>query len=65
MLGGPYPGGPWISEKAVKFRPPTPSEGASNLPPDGSPLLVRRDNLERVEFKRIFLSKDGFDFSFS
>jgi N6-L-threonylcarbamoyladenine synthase len=42
MLGGPYPGGQWISEKALQWKP----------------------NSE-VQFKRIFLSKDAFEFSFS
>jgi N6-L-threonylcarbamoyladenine synthase len=42
MLGGPYPGGQRIGEKAL--------QGKSN---------------SNVEFKRIFLSKSGFEFSFS
>lgn len=42
MLGGPYPGWQWISEKALQWKPNS-----------------------IVEFKRIFLSKDGFEFSFS
>ena len=42
MLGGPYPGGQRISEKALQWKPNS-----------------------DVEFKRIFLSKDGFEFSFS
>ena len=42
MLGGPYPGGQWISEKSAQWKPNS-----------------------DVEFKRIFLSKDGYDFSFS
>lgn len=42
MLGGPYPGGQWISEKALHGKPNS-----------------------DVEFKRIFLSKDTFEFSFS
>ena len=42
MLGGPYPGGQWIGEKAL--------QGKHN---------------SDVEFKRIFLSKDNFEFSFS
>ena len=42
MLGGPYPGGQWIWEKALQWKPNS-----------------------DVEFKRIFLSKDDFEFSFS
>ncbi len=42
MLGGEYPGGPWISKMA--------SEGNPN---------------EDVRFKRIFLDKDKYEFSFS
>lgn len=42
MLWGPYPGGQWISEYALKGKP-------------------NKD----VEFKRIFLSKENFEFSFS
>lgn len=42
MLGGPYPGWQWISEKALQWKPNS-----------------------DVEFKRIFLSKDAFEFSFS
>ncbi|MCX6825200.1 MAG: tRNA (adenosine(37)-N6)-threonylcarbamoyltransferase complex transferase subunit TsaD [candidate division SR1 bacterium] len=42
MLGGPYPGGQRIAEKAL--------QGHAN---------------SDVEFKRIFLSKEGFEFSFS
>ena len=42
MMWGPYPGGQWISEKALQGKPNS-----------------------DVEFKRIFLSKDGFEFSFS
>ncbi len=42
MLGGPYPGWQWISEKAL--------QGNSN---------------NDVKFKRIFLSKETFEFSFS
>jgi tRNA A37 threonylcarbamoyltransferase TsaD len=48
MLGGPYPGGVWISEKAKKY---TESE--------------THDESPKITFKRIFLSKDGFNFSFS
>ena len=42
MLGGPYPGGQWIGEKALQGKPNS-----------------------DVEFKRIFLSKENFEFSFS
>ncbi len=42
MLGGPYPWGQWISEKALKWK-----------------------HNSDVEFKRIFLSKETFEFSFS
>jgi len=42
MLGGPYPGGQRIGEKALQGKPNS-----------------------NVEFKRIFLSKSGFEFSFS
>lgn len=42
MLGGPYPGWQWISEKALQWKPNS-----------------------DLEFKRIFLSKEGFEFSFS
>jgi N6-L-threonylcarbamoyladenine synthase len=42
MLGGPYPGGQRIWEKALQGKPNS-----------------------DVEFKRIFLSKDAFEFSFS
>ena len=42
MLGGPYPGGQRIAEKALQWH-------------------ANSD----VEFKRIFLSKEGFEFSFS
>ncbi|MCX6823810.1 MAG: tRNA (adenosine(37)-N6)-threonylcarbamoyltransferase complex transferase subunit TsaD [candidate division SR1 bacterium] len=42
MLGGPYPGGQRILEKALQGKPNS-----------------------DVEFKRIFLSKEGFEFSFS
>lgn len=42
MLGGPYPGWQWISEKAAQWK-----------------------HNSDVEFKRIFLSKNGFEFSFS
>lgn len=42
MLGGPYPGGQWIWEKALQWKPNS-----------------------DVEFKRIFLAKDAFEFSFS
>ncbi|MFA7298825.1 MAG: tRNA (adenosine(37)-N6)-threonylcarbamoyltransferase complex transferase subunit TsaD [Candidatus Absconditabacterales bacterium] len=42
MMGGPYPGGQRISEKALQGKPNS-----------------------DVEFKRIFLSKEGFEFSFS
>ena len=42
MLGGPYPWGQWIGEKALQGKPNS-----------------------DVEFKRIFLSKEGFEFSFS
>jgi N6-L-threonylcarbamoyladenine synthase len=42
MLGGPYPWGQRIAEKALKWKPNS-----------------------DVEFKRIFLSKDAYEFSFS
>lgn len=42
MLGGPYPGGARIGQKAAQWKPN-----------------------EDVAFKRIFLSHDGYDFSFS
>jgi len=42
MLGGPYPWGQRISEKALQWKPNS-----------------------DVEFKRIFLSKENFEFSFS
>ena len=42
MLGGPYPGWQWISEKALKWKPN-----------------------DSITFKRIFLSHDEYDFSFS
>jgi N6-L-threonylcarbamoyladenine synthase len=42
MLGGPYPGGRWIDDKAAQWK-------ANDL----------------VAYKRIFLSKDEYDFSFS
>jgi N6-L-threonylcarbamoyladenine synthase len=50
MLGGPYPGGQWISEKANKSTP--------------SPSFVKEGNII-LPFKRIFLSKESFEFSFS
>ena len=48
MLGGPYPGGVWISEHAKKY-----SESETH------------DESQKVTFKRIFLSKEWFNFSFS
>ncbi len=42
MLGGPYPGGQRIAEKAAKWKPN-----------------------DDIQFKRIFLSKENFEFSFS
>lgn len=48
MLGGPYPGGVWISEHAKKY-----SESETH------------DESQQVHFKRIFLSKEWFNFSFS
>ena len=53
MLGGPYPGGSRIGEQAKKS--PRPVKGG-----DGGGFVH-----DPVSFKRIFLSKDTFDFSFS
>ena len=46
MLGGPYPGWQWISQKADNYKP------------------WKVDDLN-ISFKRIFLGKDKFEFSFS
>ncbi|MFA5748210.1 MAG: hypothetical protein WC872_03820 [Candidatus Absconditabacterales bacterium] len=53
MLGGPYPGGIWISQKAQLFKK------------DNAKLKAIQKNGIRLIFKRIFLSKDKFEFSFS
>lgn len=51
MLGGPYPGWQRIAEKALK----------------GGKMETWKDSeiAELIKFKRIFLSKEGFEFSFS
>lgn len=51
MLGGPYPGGVWIWEQAEKWNQLS--------------LTTKVQWHEDIHFKRIFLSADGFDFSFS
>jgi len=56
MLGGPYPGGPWISKMAKKHRKTILEYKWCN----------KTDTLDNtISFKRIFLSKEWFDFSFS
>ncbi|MFA6255980.1 MAG: hypothetical protein WC606_02240 [Candidatus Absconditabacterales bacterium] len=51
MLGGPYPGGQRISEKASK---------------GGKMETLKNGEISKlIRFKRIFLSKDNFEFSFS
>ncbi len=81
MLGGPYPGGQWISEQALKSRK---YQVTSKKITDESHILhdemADNDNEnnellhedvhdmwsgEDIKFKRIFLSKDNFEFSFS
>lgn len=52
MLGGPYPGGQWISERALHSEQLTTN-------------MEQWNKNEKIQFKRIFLSKEGFDFSFS
>ncbi len=77
MLGGPYPWGQRISEKALKSSKyqvasiKTNNElsqwndqitnNASELPYENNNVL----DVENITFKRIFLSKDNFEFSFS
>jgi len=67
MLGGPYPGGQWIGEKALlsqksirskahKVEDQTKKTDFTDLEPF---------DLKDFHFKRIFLSKDNFEFSFS
>jgi N6-L-threonylcarbamoyladenine synthase len=53
MLGWPYPWWIWISQKAQLFKK------------DNAKLKAIQKNWIRLIFKRIFLSKDKFEFSFS
>ncbi len=54
MLGGPYPGGPWISDKAMII-----SENRSQK------ISEEVINLINKKIKPVFLSSDKFEFSFS
>ncbi len=70
MLGGPYPGGSRIGEKAEKWKEKVIARNEWNKwrgDPTGLLHFTRNDNEEHknIQFKRIFLSKDWFDFSFS
>ncbi|AHB40901.1 hypothetical protein P148_SR1C00001G0086 [candidate division SR1 bacterium RAAC1_SR1_1] len=56
MLGGPYPGGVWIGEMAQKHK----TKLLEYVECNKCDIL---DNA--VSFKRIFLAKESFDFSFS
>ncbi|PJA48362.1 MAG: hypothetical protein CO170_02970 [candidate division SR1 bacterium CG_4_9_14_3_um_filter_40_9] len=60
MLGGPYPGGQRIAERALS----SPKSIKSKVE---SPMTLWPSDLGPydINFKRIFLSKEGFDFSFS
>ncbi|MDD3262366.1 MAG: hypothetical protein PHR61_00815 [Candidatus Absconditabacteria bacterium] len=56
MLGGPYPGGVWIGEMALKHKKHLEEFGFCNKCEPVS---------SGISFKRIFLAKESFDFSFS
>jgi tRNA A37 threonylcarbamoyltransferase TsaD len=55
MLGGPYPGGPWISDKAKLMM----SEDEKQKISEDIVGLINK------KISPIFLSSDKFDFSFS
>lgn len=67
MLGWPYPWGQWISEKAMSHELKMRNEelwiAKKQLPNNEFPIT----NIQWIDivFKRIFLSKDDYDFSFS
>lgn len=80
MLGGPYPGGQRISEQALKSRkyqvssiktdnelrdPDFSGEQITNNESEASELHRDEWSVDDIKFKRIFLSKDNFEFSFS
>lgn len=80
MLGGPYPGGAWISEKAKKSSKYKVSSSKTNnelrewneqiTNPTSETSMLQHKNQDNpwvvdITFKRIFLSKQDYDFSFS
>ncbi|MCX6822566.1 MAG: hypothetical protein NTX91_01025 [candidate division SR1 bacterium] len=68
MLGGPYPGGRWIDDKAScshKARKVHKVESQKDFEALIDLKTGRPEDSIDVSFKRIFLSHDGYDFSFS
>lgn len=67
MLGGPYPGGQRISERASLSQKSIKSKAhkVESQEKDADFTDLETFDLKDFHFKRIFLSKDGFEFSFS
>jgi len=65
MLWGPYPGGQWISEKASLSHKAHKVNKVEGQEKEADFTDFETLDLKDFHFKRIFLSKDGFEFSFS
>ena len=71
MLGGPYPGGQRISERAslsqksVTSKVESQKSVKSKKTKDADFTDIETFDLKDFHFKRIFLSKENFEFSFS